>query len=203
MRPLVKEFFRLCDRYALGKSVAGARERIEGILANQGSATPVITRPFPISKAWRFIPDPERQGEAKQYFGTDFDDSAWTVLKDYGFWGGDYTAVGWYRQTISPPADMASKKHLYLYFEAVDEEAFVYINGKYAFERSVKSTGQPPAVIWNQPFLHDVKGIVRPGQPNVIAVKVNNTTQAGGMWRPVYMFAADEEWTAQAVFDTL
>ena len=34
MRPLAKEFFRLCDKYGLSKNVAGHRQRIEGILGN-------------------------------------------------------------------------------------------------------------------------------------------------------------------------
>ncbi len=169
--------------------------------ANQGLAKPALKLPLlPISKDWRFTTDPEKQGERKQYFKTNFDDSDWTVLKEYDFWSGDYTGVGWYRQTINPPADIADKKHLYLLFGAVDEEAFVYINGEYAFERSVKSTGQGSEVLWNQPFLHDVKGLIRPGQPNVIVVKVHNIARAGGIWQPVYLFPTDEEWTAQAIF---
>jgi hypothetical protein len=202
MRPIAKEFFRLCDKYDLGER--SARERIEGILANQGLAKPALKLPLlPISKDWRFTTDPEKQGERKQYFKTNFDDSPWTVLKEYDFWSGDYTGVGWYRQTINPPADIADKKHLYLLFGAVDEEAFVYINDEYAFERSVKSTGQDSDVLWNQPFLHDVIGLIRPGEPNVIVVKVHNTAMAGGIWKPVYLFPTDEEWTAQAIFDSL
>jgi hypothetical protein len=34
MRPLVKEFFRLCGKYGLAGHVAGHRQRIEGILGN-------------------------------------------------------------------------------------------------------------------------------------------------------------------------
>ena len=158
---------------------------------------------LPISKDWKFTTDLEKQGERKQYFKTDFDDSDWTVLKEYDFWAPPYLGVGWYRQTINPPADIADKKHLYLFFGAVDEEAFVYINGKYAFERSVKSTGQSPGMLWNQPFLHDVKGLIRPGEPNVIVVKVYNSNQSGGIWLPVYLFPTDEEWTAQAISDSL
>ena len=204
MRLLVKEFFRLCDKYGLGGLVAGDRQRIEGILANQGLAKPRPKLPLlPISKEWRFTTDPKKQGERKNYFKIDFDDSDWTVLKKYDFWPGEYTGVGWYRQTINPPADIADKKHLYLFFGSVDEEAFVYINGEYAFERSVKSTGQRPEVIWNQPFLHDVKGLIRPGQPNVVAVKVHNTVLQGGIRQPVYLFPTDEEWTAQAISDSL
>ena len=204
IRPLVKEFFRLCDKYGLAGHVASDRQRIEGILANQGLPKPALKLPLlPIRKEWRFTTDPEKHGDRKQYFKTDFDDSDWTALEEYGFWSGEYTGMAWYRQTINPPADIADKKHLYLFFGSVDEEAFVYINGKYAFERSVKSTGQGPEVLWNQPFLHDVKDLIRPGEPNVIAVKVHNTAMAGGIWQPVYLFPTDEEWTAQAIFDSL
>jgi len=164
---------------------------------------------FPFNDEWKFTTDPDKQGDAKQYYKSDYNDSKWITLMDnIGFgWTSqafpDYTGIGWYRQTINPPADIASKKHLYMFFGAVDEEAFVYINGEYAFERSFKSTGLPPEVVWNQPFLQDVKGLIKPGQPNTIAVKVNNTANAGGIWQPVYLFSTDEEWTAQAIFDSL
>ena len=198
MRPIAKEFFRLCEKHGLG-GYGADRERIEKLLAPPTGKLSLL----PIGKEWRFATDPEKQGEGKQYFKADFDDSNWTVLKEYDFWPGQYTGVCWYRQTINPPADIAGKKHLYLLFGSVDEEAFVYINGEYAFERSVKSSGQGPEVLWNQPFLHDVKGLIRPGRSNVIAVKVHNTALAGGIWRPVYLFPTDEEWTAQAIFDSL
>ena len=38
MQPLVEEFFRLCDDYGIGGHVAGARERIEGILGTSDPA---------------------------------------------------------------------------------------------------------------------------------------------------------------------
>ena len=198
MRPVVKEFFRLCEKHGLG-GYRTDQERIEKLLAPAKLNLSLL----PISKQWRFTTDPENQGEQEQYFQFDFDDSNWTVLEDYDFWTEGYTGMGWYRQTITPPADIEDKKHLYLLFGSVDEEAFVYINGKYAFERSVKSTGQSSEVIWDQPFLHDVKGLIRPGQPNVIAVKVHNTGHSGGIWKPVYLFPTDEEWTAQAISDGL
>ena len=38
---------------------------------------------------------------------------------------------------------------------------------------------------------------------SIIAVKVHNASQAGGIWQPVYLFPTDEEWTAQAISDSL
>ena len=41
----------------------------------------------------------------------------------------DYLGLGWYRQQFSPPAGPLPK-HAYLYFGAVDEDAWLYLNGQ-------------------------------------------------------------------------
>ena len=107
-----------------------------------------------------------------------------------GFAG--YTGFGWYRQVFTPPADF-DLDHLQLYFGAVDEEAWVYINGKPAFEHSSKSTGQPRTALWKVPFMFDACEHIKLGEPNTLAVRVYNQGAMGGVWKPVYLVASENE----------
>jgi hypothetical protein len=153
---------------------------------------------WPLPNEWRFAPDPKDTGVAERWFASDFDDSRWAkVRSDKGYgWEkqgfADYLAYGWYRQEVAVPANVAGR-HLYLHFGAVDEDAYIYINGKLAFEHSCNSTGLPPEVIWQTPFSFDAAPFVQPGKTNVIAVRVYNRLGDGGVWKPTYLVAAEKE----------
>jgi len=89
------------------------------------------------------------------------------------------------------PAEAARRKHLYLFFGAVDEEAWVYINGQKAFEHSRTSTGLPASELWTTPFSFDASRFIRPGEENTIAVRVYNFHGMGGVYKPVHLVASD------------
>ena len=48
-------------------------------------------------------------------------------------------------------------KYKYLHFGAVDEEAWLYLNGKLFFEHTVESTGFMPEELWITPFIVPLK----------------------------------------------
>jgi hypothetical protein len=56
-----------------------------------------------------------------------------------------------------------------------------------------------PAQIWNLPFSFEATGRLRPGQANLLAVKVNNAAYMGGIWRPVYVLASDAELSREDI----
>jgi len=151
---------------------------------------------------WKFAPDSKDAGVTGQWFADGFDDNAWVKNRTdrecgwerQGFNG--YIGFGWYRQKFDLPADL-KKKHIYLHFEAVDEEAWIYLNGegKTAFEHTCASTKLAPNRIWNTPFLFEATGRLHPGESNLLAVRVYSVTQMGGVWRPVYVIASDAELT--------
>jgi len=151
----------------------------------------------PLPAAWRFATDPQGAGEAQGWARTDCDDTKWAQVRadqgtgweTQGFPG--YTGLGWYRQVVPMPAQAC--QHLYLHFGAVDEDAWVYVNGQFACEHSCASTGLPPEVIWRRPFACDIRPYVQPGQPALIAVKVNNRAFQGGIWQPVHLVATDRD----------
>jgi len=151
---------------------------------------------WPLPAVWRFAIDPEDVGGSKAWYGASFNDADWAEVRSdrgngwdsQGFPG--YTGFGWYRQTIAVPASL-DRKYLYLYFGAVDEEAWVYLNGQLAFEHSCATTGLTPAQIWATPFAFDPRSHLKLGEANTIAVRVYNSAFMGGIYLPVYLVAAD------------
>jgi beta-galactosidase/beta-glucuronidase len=152
----------------------------------------------PLSHTWRFAPDPGDVGLSRGWADPSLDDSAWAPQRDdigvgweaQGFPG--YTGIGWYRQKLRLSGKL-DKAHVYLRFTAVDEEAWVYINGALAFEHSCKSTGMWTGIIWNMPFDFDAAPWLKRGQENTIVVRVSNVSGRGGVYLPVYAVASDRE----------
>lgn len=158
----------------------------------------------PLAPEWRFSTDPREVGVKDAWFGEGLDDSRWAVVRtdrgngweSQGF--PDYTGFGWYRQQLTLPAQPA-RKHAYMYFGAVDEDAWVYLNGRQVCEHSCPSTGLTPDQIWTTPFLFDAAPNLRSGQSNTLAVRVLNRLAMGGIYLPVYLILTDQELDAPLI----
>ena len=155
----------------------------------------VTVLPAPVD--WKFAIDADDDGVGGQWFAEGLDDTQWAPVRSgegfgyetQGFEG--YTGYSWYRAELQVSEDL-NKQHLYLYFGAVDEQAWVYINGQPAFEHSAESTGLGADAIWDLPFASEISKLVRIGQSNLIAVRIHNNAGRGGLTRPVYLLASDE-----------
>ncbi len=152
-----------------------------------------------LANVWKFAPDRNNVGVAEKWFSATVDDNSWAQLRsDLGMKGwedqgyGGYDGYGWYRQRFQVPADMEGKR-LYLYFGAVDEQAWIYLNGTRAFEHTVASTGRNVNALWKEPFAYEATGHLEPGQSNVVAVRVHDSMGMGGIWKPVYLVSSDRE----------
>ena len=77
----------------------------------------------------------------------------------------------------------------FLAFGGVDEQAWVWCNGRFAGEHTVKSTGMDPGELWRTRFLVPLTDRVVPGQRNTIVVRVLNEGLAGGVYLPVRLVA--------------
>jgi hypothetical protein len=156
-----------------------------------------------LSAAWKFSPDPKEAGIPGRWFAADYSDATWATNRTdldcgwerQGFPG--YVGFGWYRQRFDLPAAWGAHKRLYVLFDAIDEEGWIHLNGasEPAFEHTLATTKLMPAQIWNLPFLFEATGKLRPGAPNLMAVRVYNAAFQGGIWRPVYALASDGELT--------
>ena len=143
---------------------------------------PVLTLP----REWRLRLDPEDAGKDGGWFAVELDDSEWQRVEVGTFWddalGQPFVGAGWYRVALEVPAEAAGKK-LFIAFGAVDEEAWIWVNGKPAGEHAKGPEG------WNRRFLLDVTDRLAPGQKNLLAVRVFNSLAAGGIWKPVRLIA--------------
>ena len=151
----------------------------------------------PLSQKWKFKTDPKDEGTAGKWFAPDLDDKEWAAVRSdregegwesQGFEG--YEGYAWYRATLpAPPA--RRRTFVYLHFGAVDEQAWVYLGGKLAFEHTEKSTGRSYTAIWDEPFSANVTAHLRPDAPNQLAVRVHNKALHGGLRRPVHLIWSD------------
>lgn len=141
-----------------------------------------------IPDTWRFATDPHDQGLAEGWANAGFDDGSWRDVRLGRAWEeaiGPYDGFAWYRARVAVPAELPAGR-LALRFGGVDEEAWVYFNGELIGERTVKSTGKTVGEIWEEPFDVTVpREKLRPGEDNLLAVRVHDSAYAGGLYRGV------------------
>ncbi|MFI5251351.1 MAG: TIM-barrel domain-containing protein [Bacteroidota bacterium] len=162
----------------------------ESILSNNDSHAPEIRKqlnlPVPpepkyytdISQNWKFSIDPKLDGIPNQWFDLKFDDSKWKTLQGAALWEDqgfpDYDGIAWYRKWISIPA--ITPHPLYLLFGGVDDEYDLYINGN-----KITHYGSPGKSVYNSLTSTDISGIVKPGEKNLITLRVNDWGGGGGI----------------------
>lgn len=156
-----------------------------------------------------FQPDPGDVGEKEDWFASDFPDLGWARIAcgEEGGWNQqgfpDLTGTGWYRLRFHLPADFGGERLVRLFVGAADEDCTVYLNGEKAFEHTCESTGLTPMQIWQRPFHFDPTPWLKPGAENVLALRVHNRAAMGGVWKPIYLLACEEEPEASVVLDMI
>jgi beta-galactosidase len=142
---------------------------------------------------WWFRLDPGSVGEAQRWYVTD-DSTAWRDVRVPHTWQvepgfEDYRGVAWYRRTFEAPREWQNCAGR-MEFEGVFHSAKIWVNGKLAGEHLRKGYTA---------FMLDVTHLLLPGQPNTIAVRVDNAfnehmvprghssdwAHDGGIYRPV------------------
>ncbi|REG99456.1 glycoside hydrolase family 2 TIM barrel-domain containing protein [Flavobacterium aquicola] len=142
-------------------------------------------------------------GDNSKASAENFDDSGWRKLDLPHDWsvegnidlknpmgndGGYFpSGIGWYRKSFELPAFYQNKK-LTLYFEGVYMNSEVFINGV--------SVGVWPYGF--STFYYDITPYIKPGQKNVVAVRVDNSQQkncrwytGSGIYRHVWLLTTD------------
>ena len=219
------EFSDLCKKNGL--TTFGIPITFEKITAKwqscidmEGASLPKLDLPA----EWIFATDPQDKGVSEKWYANQkFYDAA--VRKGNEFGGGEasvatldkglarlhvnrgvgweqqgfpgFDGYGWYFQNLEIPDDLFAKNHLYLYFLGVNEQAWVYVNGELAFERTYASTGKSVGDLRTTAFSSDIKKYLKQGSRNRIAVRVTHSSGLGGIWLPVMLFATDEECTTE------
>ncbi len=130
---------------------------------------------------WKLQNDDLHEGHTKGWYEADFDDSSWKPIEIGQFWDeqtGKYDGIAWYRGHFEMPPQMECNA-VEIQFQAVDEIAWVWLNGEYVGQHDIGPNG------WDIPFRLSITDAVRWGEANQITVRVHNSAAAGGIWKPV------------------
>ncbi len=133
--------------------------------------------------------DPNNVGEQLNFPNPALNDSmlintrTWSAPWDAQGLGAYRSGAIWYRVPVDIPADLRGQP-IGLFVGGVEDEVFVWLNG-----RSVGRSGRGFSV----PFTFDLTDAARPGERNVLALKVVRNSAAneiglGGIIRPCYLF---------------
>lgn len=144
-----------------------------------------------INEVWRFY-----KGNADGAEAASFDDRQWETVNLPHSWNAEdafkvnyYKGVGWYRKKLNGP--FVKGENYFLYFEGVNQEAEIYVNGKQA---TVHKGGYSA-------FSADISSLLHYGKDavNILSVKADNSpnemiaplagdfTFWGGIYRDVYL----------------
>lgn len=139
-----------------------------------------------LPKRCLFRTDPQKQGDTEKWYAPETELSTWKPIELGKFWneqGYDpYEGVAWYCIN-APLPDLPAGHSLWLAFGAVDEQATVYINGRYAGRYGILHHTS------NTPFQMEVTPFLKSGAQNVIVVRVENEMGFGGLWKSVKLVA--------------
>ncbi len=130
---------------------------------------------------WKFILDKEIDGHKKGYYNIKCDTSQWADIS-VGWWENfgykDYDGFAWYRIEFTAPERIDSNA-VELNFGAVDEAAWIWLNGVYLGCHDIGLAG------WKTPFDVDCTKELKWGEKNILVVRVQDAADAGGIWKPI------------------
>jgi len=165
--------------YNLPVSTVSLYNDVESSRPGKGST---ILMTFP--QFWKFTRDTGLIGEKEKWFAEDFDDNKWLPISTWKWWEDQgypgYDGVAWYRLKFKIPAGIRNSKRLILHFGAVDDHAWVFINGRMAGSHA------KGGLYWDEPF--DIAaGDLYANKENTITVKVLDVSAKGGIFRKIWL----------------
>jgi hypothetical protein len=137
---------------------------------------------------WDFLLDSAGVGKSLRYYRRDLTGGNWQKLPTKTATWSDlglrhYEGDAWYRTSVVVPARFEGRK-IMLWFGGVDDMAEVWVNGQRLGEVYARQY---------KPFELDVTAAVRPGEENVVAVRINNehtwAIETGGIIAPVMFWS--------------
>ncbi|MBD3373605.1 family 16 glycosylhydrolase [candidate division KSB1 bacterium] len=134
-----------------------------------------------LAKNWRFAPDQNNVGKSEQWFSEPFDDSQWALIDAGTRWEElgyrDLDGYAWYRKRIEIPQAWQDRQ-IWVKFEGVNDAYELYVNGEKA-----SVFGQANIGVASRPTFTEISDYVDPGGNNLIALRVNDWGNSGGLWR--------------------
>ena len=135
---------------------------------------------------WVFRTDYLDDGEGLRWFDPATPTDGWRAIRIGEFYerqGVDYDGTAWYRREITVPKLPEGKK-IYLFFGAVDESLWCYIDGELVAWNDGNGDD-----LWNRPFALDVTGKLPSDSTCTIIFRTLDRFRLGGIWRPVSIVA--------------
>ncbi len=133
---------------------------------------------------WKFRRDPRQTGHLEDWMNPAVDEKEWVAIgiaKSWQDFGIQYQGVGWYRHHFTLP-QRPDYQAADLVFEAVDESAWVWLNGTFLGGHDIGVHG------YNLPFATDARDQLRWGEENVLVVRVYKRHGShAGIWKPVHL----------------
>lgn len=185
---------------------------IAEILAGEGARFPSLAEkveaggscaPLSLSGNWKFHPDPENRGYRDNWQSPGFDDRDWREIKVPGYWENQgvrdpnpafpastapYDGYAWYRYRVVIPESFRNRK-LFLNPGVIDDMDRTFFNGK-----TVGMTGINTKEYWSTRRSYALPPeLVKFGEENVIAIKVYDNYNLGGIVGPQPELAALDE----------
>jgi len=152
---------------------------------------------YTINDNWKFFPSEIADAEKRETEDKNWQKitvpHTWNVEDTFDDEPGYRRGASWYRRELNLNSNSKNKR-IFLYFEAANHTADVYMNEKFLGRHVGGYTA----------FVFDVTNSVEFDKPNLIAVKVDNSldknkppidgdfTMYGGIYRDVWLIAADE-----------
>lgn len=133
---------------------------------------------------WAIMTDPDNSGHTKNWFAVDFKDTDWKRIPIEDHWekaGVQHDGYAWYRKSFAAPEKPAKFNAAEMHFEAVDECAWVWLNGVYIGQHNLGPGG------WTIAFSLDVTKEIIWGKDNQLTVRVLDSRGGGGIWKPVHL----------------
>ncbi|GMU19905.1 MAG: hypothetical protein AMXMBFR13_00090 [Phycisphaerae bacterium] len=131
-----------------------------------------------LTRGWKFRVDAQDAGRTQEWFVSDHDDAAWTPIDAGRPWEQQgheqLDGAAWYRRGISLPPEWAGRP-VYLGIESVDDGYDLYINGQSVRSYHEKEHRRRTSTAMG------VTSFLRPGEANVLALRVVDRGGEGGL----------------------
>jgi beta-galactosidase len=139
---------------------------------------------FPIKGKWVGLVDRDSSGKDKGWWKPEFNDASWKPIAVPGSFDievkelNGYIGRFWYRTHFTVPEFYKKRKPM-LAVGAVDDESWIWVNGKFLGEVSEKTE---PKDYWRFPRVYQLDtAILNPKGDNLLVILVNNLRGSGGI----------------------
>ena len=183
-----------------------------GAAGTRSAGAPRTTEATSLDGEWLFCTDAQDTGTQGGWFATDASRAGWLTVRVPHTWQvqpslAGHRGVAWYSRGFDAPQHWAGSA-VRIEFEAVYHTATVWVNGRHAGEHTRKGYTA---------FTLDITRFLRPGSPNSLVVRVDNSFDEhmlprgrssdfphdGGIFRPVRLLVTPETFVEQLHVEAL